>query len=289
MLNLLQFEFRRLFRKTSFYVCLAIIGLLVLYAIGIVAQQYSYTERYLSSTPVNPQITTILFYTMRFANLSVMAGVFSALYICEDRVKGTIKTIYSLGYSRVHVFFAKYLASAFAVTLMYALMILLSLIGGILLHADFSSQYTQSSSILYNDESTKQISILVIIIQQYFSIMALHSFYYMISEFFGNTGPAIVLNIFSPLLIYIAFMMIISAYTSFMQNFGDKKIITEATGAIVQVFTMYWLPTMITFFVDLAGGFANMDYGISIAVNICYIILFGALALLITQKKQVKN
>lgn len=291
MLNLLQFEFRRLFRKTSFYVCLAITVLLVLYALGVVAQRYLNVEQYSSSSiPIRPTMTVILNYSLQFANLSVMAAVFSALYVCEDKTRGTIKNIYSLGYSRVHLFFAKYLSSASAVTIMYAVVILITFIGGVLLNADFSPQHTYGSSLLYNENSAKEISILVIVIQQYFSIMALHSFYYMVSELVGNTGPSIVLNIFSPFLIYIAFMMIFSAVISFiMQINNNDDIALEVMGAVIQAVTMYWLPTMITFIAGLAGGFGDMDYGISIIVNLCYIVLFGALALLITRKKQVKN
>lgn len=290
MLNLLQFEFRRLFRKTSFYVCLAITVLLVLYALGAVAQRYLNVEQYSSSLiPIRPTMIVTLNYSLKIANLSVMAGVFSALYICEDKARGTIKNIYSLGYSRTHLFFAKYLASATAVSIMYAVVILITFIGGVLMNADFSPQ-RMGLSMLYEDSSAKEISVLTIVVQQYFSIMALHSFYYMVSELVGNTGPSVVLNIFAPLMLYIAFMMIFSAVLSFITQISDNSeailaLITSVTEAV----TIYWLPTMITFVADLAGGFGDMDYGISIIVNIGYIIIFGALALLITRKKQVKN
>lgn len=59
---------------------------------------------------------------------------------------------------------------------------------------------------------------------------------------------------------------------------------------ITYAFNLYWLPNIVsTFYMMYYMVSDNFDFTTAVLFNVVYIVIFGALALLITNKKQVKG
>ena len=189
MYKLLKFEFRRLFLRVSLYICLGVIAVPVLSMFYITGSDYF-------SKDYNYQITLfgVLQNMIRVANLTTLSVVFTSIFGCEDKARGTIKTIYSLGFPRFKLFLSKFLASA-------------------------------------TGEAQEEPNIILFIIQQFFVIMGAHAFYYMISELIGKTGLAIVLSIFGPGLVS-SFFGIITAIISSVAYKNEKLIAAFTTARL---------------------------------------------------------
>ena len=275
MHRLLKFEFRRLFLRVSLYVCLGIVAVPVLFMFYITGTEYF-------SKDYNYQITlySVLQSMISVATLTTLSVVFTSIFVCEDKARGTIKTIYSLGYPRYKLFLAKFLASASATAIMYALIILFGIICGLL----FSKPGNSSLFDIMGEIQTEP-DIVLFIVQQFFVIMGAHAFYFMVAELIGKTGLGIVLGIFVPGLVS-SFVGVLTAVISAAAH--DNEKITEALSNGYITFLQYWLPSTLSSFTGLFTGSGGVDLWISIAVNTGYIIAFGGLGMLITYKKQIK-
>ena len=275
MYKLLKFEFRRLFLRVSLYICLGVIAVPVLSMFYITGSDYF-------SKDYNYQITLfgVLQNMIRVANLTTLSVVFTSIFGCEDKARGTIKTIYSLGFPRFKLFLSKFLASATATTIMYFLIVISGVVCGLLF-----SKEGQSSMLDIIGEAQEEPNIILFIIQQFFVIMGAHAFYYMISELIGKTGLAIVLSIFGPGLVS-SFFGIITAIISSVAYKNEKLV--ETVSQMYFTFFFYCFPTTFSSFSDMLTGGSGVVLWISILVNTGYILLFGGLAMLITYKKQIK-
>ena len=279
MLKLLKFEYRRLFRRISLYVCLGIVAVPVLYVFYLIGTVY-FDENDVSRM----SMFQILQQMISIANLNTLIVVFTSIFGCEDKARGTVKTIYSLGYSRYKIFFFFFSASATAAAMMYAVVLIFGLICG-LLFAETSYQDVSSEGILGRMEYAEEPNLVVYIIQQFMIIMGVHAFYYMIAELIQKTGVSIVLGIFAPGIV----SSIYGVITFIMCNIAEgNSELVEKLGEAYSTFLMYWLPTTMSSVVGLFGGMVKIDYVISIIVNIGYVMLFGGLGMLITCKKQIK-
>ena len=279
MYKLLKFEFRRLFLRVSLYICLGVIAVPVLSMFYITGSDYF-------SKDYNYQITLfgVLQNMIRVANLTTLSVVFTSIFGCEDKARGTIKTIYSLGFPRFKLFLSKFLASATATTIMYFLIVISGVVCGLLF-----SKEGQSSMLDIIGEAQEEPNIILFIIQQFFVIMALHAFYYMFAELVKKTGVSIVLGVFIPGSVLMLAFIIFSILGNIFQ---DNEAVSKALMNIFFTFSKYWLPSntasMVSLFSVLIGD-PSADITISIIVNIGYIAVFGGLALLITSKKEIKG
>lgn len=113
MSKLLRFEFHKLFRQKSFYICTALLLAINLYTII-----YAYlndgrgTGLICMATAVCSTDFTMLF------------GIFTALFTCDDYANGTVRNILSRGFTRTQVYFSKLItvivAAVIAVLLVWA-------------------------------------------------------------------------------------------------------------------------------------------------------------------------
>lgn len=116
MLRLLNFEFRKLIRQKSFYICIAVMLLLLL------GSAYTTELMTAESGVENPSLSGIS-YLMQAASgsaLSSVLAVFIPLFICEDYTSGTIRNIITRGFSRLEIFLAKLIAVLAAAVVMTA-------------------------------------------------------------------------------------------------------------------------------------------------------------------------
>lgn len=265
MSDLVRFEFRRLLRRTSLYVCFGISMLFVVSVLQSVIQSYVYG--------VNSSFMSIVRQMISVANLPSIVTIFTSIFICEDMARGTVKTIYSLGYPRWQIFSARFLASSAAAAAMYVIVVLIGLITGLIFQSTAVDDDPASFAAVY-------------IVWQFTILMALHAFYFLIAEMTQKTGISIVLGIFGTSIVSIGFNMLFALCS----GLAYKNIpLSEAIDHISSVFNMYWLPTLATMFINLFGLSDGINYLASILVNIGYVLLFGGLALLITCKKEIKN
>lgn len=118
MKKLLQFEFRKLFRQTSLYVCLAVAILLVLLNESIPLIMESFTQ-----SSGNVEVSGIVISTEYFGIKSLLAGLMECSFellaailvsinVCSDYTQNTIRTVITKGYTKTQIFIAKYIVNA---------------------------------------------------------------------------------------------------------------------------------------------------------------------------------
>ena len=116
MFKLLNFEFRKLIRQKSFYICIA--AMLAL----LVGSAYT-TELMTAKSGVEDPSLSGISYLMEAISgsaLSAVLAVFIPLFICEDYASGTIRNIITRGFSRLEMFISKLIAVLAATVLMTA-------------------------------------------------------------------------------------------------------------------------------------------------------------------------
>lgn len=286
MFNLFRFEYRRLFRRISLYVCIGILLMMVMY--GLFMLTMTMIDDSLDSL-FSMDAYQMVSYAMSMSNITIICAVFTSIFVCEDRSKGTIKTIRSLGYPKYQLFLAKFAASATASAIMVLMSLLISIFCAAVVGADFSPAAREPDMFESFTIMNGNMNVFVYAIYEFTVIMACHALYFMVSELTGKTGISIVINIFGPGLVYIILAVLFGIVYSFCVGLELDPLL-EFLGNVAAVFTMYWLPSSITsLFNSLFGMMDNTGAVIGVFVNIGYVLLFGGLGLLITYKKQVKN
>ena len=132
--RLLRFEFRKLFRQPSFYICTGILAALTFLSIysSYVVSRLLLDELGIAQTPsalselagmtARSQVTTAL----GGSNVTLILGIFVSLFVCSDYVEGTAKNIIGRGYSRTAWLTAKLTAVLTAALIMAAATLLVT-------------------------------------------------------------------------------------------------------------------------------------------------------------------
>lgn len=275
MYNLLHFQFRRLYKRALPYVLVVFILFMTFSTLG-----HMYEDKTTMYLPFDSSIglgypyksgnvltvgsSIIMCFSSEDSLLLLVIGIFIAIFVSEDRTKGTIKNIYSKGYSRTKIFFSKYLTAISLPAAFYFLILLVSYIY-LLIRGTGTYDYSNSGN---------PFSILLFIFLRF---LAISTFYYMLSELSSSTGGAIALNIFIPYLILIIVTVFTATlFSSEIPNNAFQHIIIDFTIISTSLFSEFMIGT---------------DYNITELILTCliFILLFGGLSLLITVKKQVKN
>lgn len=280
MSELFRFEFRRLFRRVSLYVCT---GIAFLPALFIMLSTLMSTMMDGGSGMSREYYVQLIFM---IGNLPTFVIIFTSIFGCEDYSKGTAKTIFSLGYPRWQHFVAKFTASNVAAALMYILIFSVSMIFTLFLpQKTFSANTAGEVNGLFGSSAP----LYLIALQQLSSILAIHAFIFMFAELVRKTGIAIIIGIFAPGLVSGAvtvFCAIMNSITGAYDNFNYSETIFDK---IMFFFNSYWLSfgTSGSVMNNLSGGM-KFDHVLSIVINIGYIIIFGGLALFNMTKKEIK-
>ena len=213
MRNILKFEFHKLFRQKSFYVCSAIMVAFSLLAIMI-------TKSLIEN---NPELITgnlsgldSLLTAITSANFFMISGIFVALMVCNDYDNQTIKNIYSRGFSKVKVYFAKLIVSMCAVVVMFALTLVVSYISG--------------ASAFGNESGNGNY--LALILGQIPLVIAYSTLVFAISSIFRKVGTSIALAILGPSLVNTVFNLLDSFLNTNqfkLSNFWLDSFTTDLT------------------------------------------------------------
>ncbi len=286
--NMLKFECRRLFKKPSFYVCLGLCAVFTILTIAVsranfndmlkyysssIGDEYSYysLENMKETFAKNFSPDMLALNNTGISMMSTIMAIFMGIFVCEDRVRGTIKNIYARGYSRTDVFLAKFIVASVTATLIFTAITLVAYISGWIMFA------TKPFAV----EPLKVNGIWLLILGKFVAILGVTALYFMLSELIGTTGFSIAANIFLPsvasMILYIGLELIY-----FVASKGDN-FNYEAVMKIAE----YWIYSL------ASSGFAEEmkveDYVGHLCASGGYVILFGFLSWLIARKKQVKN
>ena len=262
MSALLRFEFRKLFKNKTFYVCLAIsIGLLILNTIiskvsADLMKEFAEEmgESYIYEFSALSLLKTPLVTTMGLSNTVAVQVIALSIIVCEDFVGDIIKNVYSKGYSRTQVYFAKLISSFVAFFLILLGGMIISFVLGIALTGELGSVGKNYVGSLF----------CILLLAVAFFIV-----YYSICIIFKKVASSIVLGILGP-----AGLVIILTLLNLLIKNEDITL------------NDYWIYGAMN---NLAAeSVDNKAIIISIVVSIVTIIGFGCLSFFLNNKKDVK-
>ena len=272
MKELLKFEFRKLIRNKTFYICLGICALLIIISILInkavydsdllTAAQNEMPEEYAalieeqkaSLTGINLFKQTLASSTSLINNTLAILGIVTSLIICEDFTGDTIKNIYSKGYSRTQVYFAK-LISSLAVFLVITIVAM-------------TLSFTLGS-LLLNGVGTVGKNFVLSLVCMLFVALAYFMIFFSISMLFKRTAPSIVLCILGPLVVSLIFDLIDVVKKTDKFTASDFWIIGVANNLTTT---------------DVANNFIVIGFIVPIVI----IAGFGALSFFLNKKRDAK-
>ncbi len=176
MIKLLKFEWRKLLRQKSLYICFGI-GLLVtvlFISLGkILAERIGFE--------LNGSAVESMLIVISESGFVSLLGIYLAIFACHDFANQTIKNIYARGYSRTMVYFTKYLVSL-GVTLAMAL-----------LYMVFSFLYCL---VLALPVGTLTAAVFGTLALQLWVLVGMHGLFFGIGMMLGKTGGSVALNLF---------------------------------------------------------------------------------------------
>lgn len=247
MTNLLKFEFRKLFKQKSFYICTAV--MLVLSVFGILL------NKTLASNPdfnmAMPSAKSALLSAVSSSSFTMLCGIFIALFVCTDYDQQTIKNVYSRGFSRTNVYFAKFIVSVISTVVMFAVTLLFTYVAG--------------AAML--DGTAEAGNYVGLIAGQLIYCLAYSSFVFAISLIVKKVGVSIALAILGPSLIG----TVINLADAFL------KIENFKIGS-------YWLDGFIDDLTSLATD--NTRLIVCIVLSLIYAAVFVVAGYLINKKQE---
>lgn len=134
MAKLLSFEFRKLFRQKSFYICLGIALFM-----GVVTLR-TFSKNSFSSYDV--LVSLVKAYGN--CSLTMLFGIFAAIYVCDDYSAGTIRNIVTRGYTRTNIYLAKLITLCFAAVIMLLTCWIVSAFAGVAFFGSGTSAFSAS-------------------------------------------------------------------------------------------------------------------------------------------------
>lgn len=128
MKQLLKLECRKLFKRKSFYICGAI--MLVLLFLSMLTTN--------ALMDLSPELGTLLavngvdsmLSSLDSASFVLIISIVTVLAVSDDFDQNTIKNVYAKGYSRIGVYFSKMISAWFGATLLFVAVMLLAFLLG---------------------------------------------------------------------------------------------------------------------------------------------------------------
>lgn len=248
MNNLIKFEFRKLFKSKSFYICLLI-------CIGLVLLSGLTTKIMVESREAIdlPSKYSMLQGAVSFGNITLISAIYTALFACEDESSNTLKNIYAKGYTRGNVFISKFIVSLLSILIFtFTCMIV----------AYFFGKTTWSNSFIYID------NLAIDILAQVLLVIAYHSLFFIISFTNGKIGLSIALNIVGPILISMVLTMI-DAFLK-LDNFKISS---------------YWIDSLLSYLGQTT--LTNQNILVAIVMGIIYFFVFITIGFILNKKKEI--
>lgn len=201
MRNLLKFEFHKLFKAKSFYICTAVIFVMSLLTV-IINKLFLGQE---GMPTVMPSALQTMLSALSASEFTMISGIFVAIFTCYDYEQQTIKNVYSHGFSRNKVFASKLIVCSIAVLIMFALTLLVNYFLGLIL---LNGQVENGKYFL-------------LMVGQIIYVLAYTSFIFALSIIMKKTGISIALAVLGPTLITLLITLIDSLLR--LKNFKFSK------------------------------------------------------------------
>ena len=257
MIFIFKFEFRKLFRNKAFYICLGItLFLLVINAATAKAMAEIMKEAMEEiGQPYESAYSGLSLVKSVFSNnTSIIEGVLVTIIVCEDFVGDIVKNIYSKGYSRTQVYFAKLISSLAAFTAVVVAGMIISFMTGVVL---FGTIGTVDKSYF------PSIICIFLLSWAYFAI------YFAIAMLFKKIAPSIILCVIGPT----AVTLLLAMADAFL-NKSDFNI------------SDYWISSQMSY--QSLSVVENKTIFTSIILSLSLIALFITLSFVLNEKRDIK-
>lgn len=180
---LFRYEFRRVLRSRSLYICLAIsVALIFLTVLSVNVLN--------GLLPEEQRVLGDALFGIKQAYsgglFSVLGAVVISLFITEEYGQETIKNVYGKGYGKNAVFFVTYLTSLVAMLVYFAINILVGFVAGL---AIFGRMGTSGENYALS------------ILGFFFIVIAYHALFFAISISLRKPAPSIAFSIAGPLVL----------------------------------------------------------------------------------------
>lgn len=219
MKNILKFEFDKLFRQRSFYICSFItMALLIINILSTNIQMKDAEE-------INVFGWSYAAKAAGISSFQMIAGIFTVLFVCDEFEQNTLKNIYSKGYGRGSVYIGKYISSLFAMLIIFTANTALAFV---------------LSSVLWETGSIGKYPFLILC--QLAVLIAYHALIYAISIILEKTGSSIAFSILGPMIIVLIF------------GFADKFFKLKDFK-----FADHWLDSLMTKSADIGSSVGELS------------------------------
>lgn len=260
MIKLLQFELFKLRKQKSLYICSAIIlaGLFLSVAASFVLTRTlgGLDGLFEEEIPV-PTAVDMVLSAVSAADFTLIAGIFIALYVCGDYSQKTIKNIYSRGFSRSDVYFAKLIICVGYVVIMYIITELFALAVG----SAFFGFEPQGGNIFW------------LLLGQLFVCIASASFCYAIANIIKKTGVVLAIVILVPVALTVILTLVDTVIKVYMadiikiENFalsdywldGMLMVLADAKASVTKIVVSCILPVIYAALFLTAGYLVNRN------------------------------
>ena len=245
--TLMKFEMHKLKKQKSFYICtLIMVALLFLSAIttkALVNGSPEYAAQFKGSG-IDSMIGAL-------GNCSflLIAGIFTALTVCEDYEQQTVKNIFSRGYSRRSVYTAKLMTVWIATSVMFLIAEVAALISG---------------NLYFGIGETESLRFLTVLGVQYVVAMANVAMFFAISSVLRKNGSSIAATIVAPMLVNVVL------------SFADSLLKLRDVSL-----TNYWLSS---FLGDLTLSVESGRMTVCLVASLIYIPVFVFAGIRINRK-----
>ena len=256
MSSLLRFNFRKLRKQKSLYLCVGImLGMLLLSA--VMYKMIMDTETIgnsLQSVGVYLQTgVTFGLSTIDNSYFVTLIGIVIALAVCDDYEQHTLKNIYARGYTRKQFYFSKLALMLAATTAVYILITLCSFAMGFA---------------FFGGELTDMGKVAALIAIQYIAALANAAFMFMLSTLFKRSGLSIAMAIIIP-----AVINLILQITDILLKTEDIKI------------SGFWTTSCFTTLANISVSTTNML--ICLLMSVIYAVVFVCAGSAIAKKAEV--
>lgn len=207
MRNLLAFELFKMRKRKSMYICTGVmLGIFLLNLFTGYAMMRMVSEDMAVIMGMPTTMNSSMLMAANFSSFMQVAGIFIAIYVCEDYGQKTIKNVYSRGFSRAGVYFSKLIMCMLYTVASYVIVVLFALVfGGAIFGFKADGEH-----------------IPVLLLGQLMVCIASVSFAFAISFMVRKLGAAIPIVIFVPLAITLILGLadvVINSETIFLSDY----------------------------------------------------------------------
>lgn len=247
MINLLRFEFRKLLKQKSFYICTAI--MLVMSYLGLLLEKTILSSMELGFSVLSAK--SALLGAVSTSNFTMLCGIFIALFVCTDYQQQTIKNVYARGFSRDNVYVAKFIVCVASTVVMFGITLLFNYVAGTVMF----------------DGTAEKGNYAGLIAGQLLYCLAYSAFVFALSLIIKKVGVSIALAILGPSLITIVLKL------------GDAFLKIEK----FDIYS-YWLDGILEDLTSLATDTKRLV--VCVVLSLVYAVIFFTVGFLINRKQE---